>query len=268
MTPESYIKKLSLGFAATFLLAFAVILLSNSKSTPPGANPKTPTKPTINPTTQVITQVATTGDLVSISYTGALESGEVFDTSVGKPNLEFTIGGSKVIPGFEKGVMGMAIGERKNLVIPPNEAYGENGIEGVIPPNSTLVFDVELHKITKPFKKILKDITNNELKQLLKEGIVAIDIRRPNEWKDTGVIKGTKLLTLYNENNRQNPNFMKDFSKIIKDKNTPFILICRTGSRTKFASQAFANSLGYNKVYNLKRGITNWISTGNPVIEK
>jgi peptidylprolyl isomerase len=68
---------------------------------------------------------AKAGDTVQIHYTGTLDSGEQFDSSAGSEPLEFIIGGSQVIPGFEKGVLGMTIGDKKTIRIPPNEAYGE-----------------------------------------------------------------------------------------------------------------------------------------------
>lgn len=68
---------------------------------------------------------AKAGDTVQIHYTGTLDNGEQFDSSVGSEPLEFTLGGGQVIAGFEKGVLGMNIGDKKTIRIPSNEAYGE-----------------------------------------------------------------------------------------------------------------------------------------------
>lgn len=93
--------------------------------------------------------VAKVGDTVSMNYTGRLENGTVFDSNV-DPKFQhvepfiFTLGAGQVIPGWDKGIVGMRVGERKTLTIPPEDAYRENGVPGVIPPNSTLIFDVEL----------------------------------------------------------------------------------------------------------------------------
>lgn len=65
------------------------------------------------------------GDVVKIHYTGALDDGTVFDSSEGRDPLEFKVGEGRVIPGFEKGVMGMAVGENKKIHIPSEEAYGD-----------------------------------------------------------------------------------------------------------------------------------------------
>ncbi len=64
------------------------------------------------------------GNTVKVHYTGKLESGEVFDTSKDREPLQFTLGGGNIIPGFDKGVMGMETGEKKTITIPPDDAYG------------------------------------------------------------------------------------------------------------------------------------------------
>ena len=71
-------------------------------------------------------RTAKTGDTVKVHYTGRLDDDTVFDTSRGKAPLEFTIGEGNLIKGFENGLIGMEVGEKKNLVIPPEEAYGRN----------------------------------------------------------------------------------------------------------------------------------------------
>ena len=99
-------------------------------------------------------QVAKTGDTVAMNYTGHLQNGTVFDSNV-DPKFKhvepfvFTLGAGQVIPGWDKGIVGMKVGEKKTLTIPPEDAYGANGVPGVIPPNSTLIFDVELISINK-----------------------------------------------------------------------------------------------------------------------
>lgn len=89
-----------------------------------------------------------TGDLVSVHYTGALADGTVFDSSRprGKP-LQFRIGAKQVIPGFERGVVGMKVGGVRRLTIPPELGYGNKGVPPVIPPKATLTFEVELISI-------------------------------------------------------------------------------------------------------------------------
>lgn len=94
---------------------------------------------------------AAAGDFVAVHYTGrAWSTGDVFDSSRGGDPFQFELGAGRVIPGWDEGIAGLQVGERARLTIPPDMAYGEAGAGGVIGPNETLVFDVELVQIIGP----------------------------------------------------------------------------------------------------------------------
>lgn len=91
---------------------------------------------------------ATRGASVRVHYTGWLTNGESFDSSVSRGDpFGFTLGVGQVIRGWDEGVQGMKVGGKRKLTIPPDLGYGARGAGGVIPPNATLIFEVDLLEV-------------------------------------------------------------------------------------------------------------------------
>lgn len=93
---------------------------------------------------------AAAGSVVTVHYTGTLEDGTEFDSSRGGDPFKFALGAGQVIQGWEEGLPGMRVGGTRELTICPDAGYGEAGAGGVIPPNATLIFEVELLEVEAP----------------------------------------------------------------------------------------------------------------------
>ena len=110
------------------------------------------------------------------------------------------------------------------------------------------------------------EIGNIELKSLLQKKIPLIDIRRKDEWKSTGIVENSILMTFFDKNGKTNTNeWLKELNKIA-NKNDPVILICRTGRRTGIISKFLSEKVGYRLIYDVTDGITDWIKKGNSVV--
>jgi FKBP-type peptidyl-prolyl cis-trans isomerase len=95
-------------------------------------------------------RAAQANDLVTVEFTGTLLDGRQVDTSTGKPPLAFTLGKKEMIPGWDIGIVGMKVGGERELIIPPDLAYGDTGAGEVVPPKSTLKFSIKLLHIDRP----------------------------------------------------------------------------------------------------------------------
>lgn len=114
----------------------------------------------------------------------------------------------------------------------------------------------------------LKVVDNNQLLEMQKKGVEIIDIRRVDEWEQTGIINGAKMLTFFDEKgNYDMAKWLNDFSQIIKDKNTTFVIYCAHANRTKMVGNFLDKELGYKNVYELNGGINyGWIDKGMKTI--
>ena len=108
------------------------------------------------------------------------------------------------------------------------------------------------------------NISNDELKLLIAEGVPIYEIRRPEEWRQTGVVEGSQRLTFVDTSGRMLPDFLPCFTGAV-GKDDPVIQMCRTGSRTAVLAKYLAENLGYTRIYNVQDGITRWMHGQNPV---
>ena len=142
------------SFAIAALAASSVALIGLAQPTPA----------TSLPTTRIVTPSGLTivdqgmdvltvqpGDIVTCHYTGKLDDGRVFDSSVTRDDpFKFRLGVDQVIKGWEEGITGMRVGQKRTLIIPPNLGYGERGSPPTIPGGATLTFELEVLYISRP----------------------------------------------------------------------------------------------------------------------
>ena len=139
---------MSCGMVALLLMSIGRPPMAQSEQA--GSNPEVTTESGLKYVDLVVGtgREAAAGNLATVHYTGWLTNGTKFDSSVDRRDpFSFPIGSGKVIRGWDEGVAGMKVGGKRKLTIPPQLGYGARGAGGVIPPNATLVFDVELLEV-------------------------------------------------------------------------------------------------------------------------
>ena len=196
---------------------------------------------------------------VQIEYTGSFESGEVFDTNIGKDRpLVVQMGMKEVIPGFEQGIIGTTKGTKRKIKIPAELAYGEKGGGDVIPPNTDLIFEFEIIDVLDPHYKM---INSDELIKKINSNAVALDIRLEDQWEN-GVIEGSFQETAFNKDGKFNVYLMDKVRALAgeESQNIEIIFISHDGETATILGNAFAEDLGFKNVSVLKGGVVQWLS--------
>lgn len=243
--------------------AFAFVMIATVAMTAPAGAAGTPEVQITD------IEVGTGPEVVSgirlmVHYTGWTMDGKQFDTSRETDTpFEFTLGAREVIRGWDIGLQGMRVGGKRELIIPSELAYGKKGFSDAIAPNSDLKFEIEL---LEAFENRVTFVETDEVVKLVARGVPVIDLRRPNEWAETGVIEGSKLITAFHEKQR----FSKDFLRTLKAtvaKTDEFIMIDKDGRRSSYLSRILVDRKGYRNIYNAREGIIKWIAAGHPVVK-
>ena len=151
------LKKISIGGVVAVVVLLYV--MNNNSAASQSSTADTTSTQTSMDTTQLIIEdevvgtgdEAKVGDMVTVHYMGTLTNGAMFDASRnhGDKGFSFTLGAGQVIKGWDLGVAGMKVGGKRKLTIPSDLAYGDRAVGGVIPANSTLIFEVELLSVGK-----------------------------------------------------------------------------------------------------------------------
>tara|TARA_B100001996_G_scaffold183400_1_gene140166 strand:+ start:33 stop:776 length:744 start_codon:yes stop_codon:yes gene_type:complete len=202
---------------------------------------------------------------VQIEYTGSFESGDIFDTNVGKNRpLVVQMGMKEVIPGFEQGIIGTTKGTKRKIKIPAELAYGEKGGGNVIPPNTDLIFEFEIIDVLDPHYEI---INSEELIEKINSNAVALDIRLENQW-EKGVIEGTFQETAFNKDGKFNVYIMDKVRALAgeESQNIEIVFISHDGETAAILGNAFAEDLGFKNVSVLKGGILQWLKEDRKLV--
>ena len=110
-------------------------------------------------------------------------------------------------------------------------------------------------------------IDNAELARLAASGAAVIDVRTAGEWKETGGIAGSKLVTYFDEQGRSDPPQWLAKVKTLTKPDQPVVLVCRSGKRSTAAAQFLSEQAGYKTVYNVSKGLNGWAGDGRPLVQ-
>lgn len=202
------------------------------------------------------------GNRLKVHYTGWLMDGTQFDTSrdTNTP-YKFSLGAYEVIRGWDLGLRGMRVGGKRELIIPPELAYGKKGYLAV-PPNATLRFEIEL--LESRVNTVTK-LNSDELAELIKEGVTIVDIRKVKDRKGMGMIEGSLMNPAYLDTAGFSPKFLKTLKTMV-EKTEKFVFVDKIGRDSTYFSGVLSDRKGYTNIHYLKGGIAQWIKDGYPVV--
>ncbi len=129
-------------------------------------------------------------------------------------------------------------------------------------PFSRLVLATALAGLALAARADIVDVDNAELARLMAAGVPVIDVRTAGEWKETGIVPGSRLLTYFDDDGKADPPAWLAKAQAYAKAGQPVAVICRSGNRTKAVSRYLSQEAGYTKVYNVKGGIRAWIAEG------
>ena len=110
------------------------------------------------------------------------------------------------------------------------------------------------------------NIDNAELVRLSAGGVPVVDVRTEGEWKESGVLAGSKLITFFDEAGRSNPPQWLEKLKSVTKPEQPVIVVCRSGRRSLAVAQYLSDQAGYKTVYNVSKGMNSWLGEGRQVV--
>lgn len=110
------------------------------------------------------------------------------------------------------------------------------------------------------------NIDNAELARLSASGVPVVDVRTEGEWKESGVLAGSKLITFFDEAGRSNPPQWLEKLKSVTKPEQPVIVVCRSGRRSLAVAQYLSDQAGYKTVYNVSKGMNSWLGEVRPVV--
>ena len=110
------------------------------------------------------------------------------------------------------------------------------------------------------------NLSSAELMTQQSNGVVIVDIRRNEEWKDTGIINGAETITAFTKAGSLHPDFQAKFASLVPNPDTPFVLYCRSGRRTGILRDALETSMGFTKAMHLSGGIVEWKKDGKNLV--